>query len=509
MAVKRVFATIGAPVLLAMWTLAIGQAEGPSSTVGEANAYPRRVTFEQARQDAEQLFSTLDALHPNLYARIAAAEFGALQRRTLAEIASRRDGEGRVSLQDLDSILQFAAAALRDGHTQVGRYPGIEPLDQWGAQFPPFWLDARDGHFFIRQATDQALAGSELVAVNGTPAAEFFRPILDRCSGETLTWKATRLVAEQPFWLASSRVFGTAPAAYKLSVRDADGGGVRERVVKTVDAWEYSALFSYEPAFQPDFGRSPVEPGTRVEFPGGGQVARLVYPECASGQAAAEALGNIFRQLDGAHTQDLILDLRGNSGGSTPAVESLFRHLYAGKYRGMSQIGSRRQEGAPTPQVQVVKIPERAHPKPAAFYSGRVYLLVDNGTFSSAVYFAAMFRDYRAGTIVGYETGGVPVGAFSAQPFTLRNSRIECSVSTRQMWPSNPQAGDDRHGVLPDVPLSPKLLAPYRDEADPALAFTLEYIRSARQGERSAAKLWKQLLTPGTGKQARRSEPAQ
>lgn len=92
-----------------------------------------------------------------------------------------------------------------------------------------------------------------------------------------------------------------------------------------------------------------------------------------------------------------------------------------------------------------------------------------------------MFRDYRAGMIVGYETGGVPICYGESIGFHLKNSRIEFTVSDKMFWPSEPRPGDDEHGVLPDVPLNAELLEPYRSDPDPVLAFTLAYLRNARE----------------------------
>ena len=114
--------------------------------------------------------------------------------------------------------------------------------------------------------------------------------------------------------------------------------------------------------------------------------------------------------------------------------------------------------------------------RPRAFYTGRVYLLIDNDVFSSAVYFSLLIRDYQVGKIVGYETGGVPQSFGNTHSFALKNSGIECNVSDRMLYAPKPRPDDDRHGVLPDIPLDRKLLAPYAKEADPALAYALKSI---------------------------------
>ena len=87
--------------------------------------------------------------------------------------------------------------------------------------------------------------------------------------------------------------------------------------------------------------------------------------------------------------------------------------------------------------------------------------------------FAAAFRDYQIGTIVGFETGGVPIHFGQAPTLKLAHSGISFQAPTAQYFPPKRRAGDDRQGVMPDLPMTEKLLAPYSGEADPVLAATL------------------------------------
>ncbi len=131
-------------------------------------------------------------------------------------------------------------------------------------------------------------------------------------------------------------------------------------------------------------------------------------------------------------------------------------------------------------RVSSQEVSESTHPKPAAFFTGQTYLLIDNGTFSSATDFAAMFRDYNVGTILGYETGGVPTSFGDMHMFTLRHSAIPCGVSFKRFYAPKPKPGDDVRGVQPDVPWNDALLKDFANERDPGLAFTLRYLRDHR-----------------------------
>ena len=129
------------------------------------------------------------------------------------------------------------------------------------------------------------------------------------------------------------------------------------------------------------------------------------------------------------------------------------------------------------PPLKEYDFKEMTLPAPDAFFAGRVHLMIDHMTASAAMSLAELFRDYRAGTTVGYETSGVPEAFGSYNDFTLKNSSIRCHVSYKKLWPPKPRPGDDKHGVTPDVPLDRTVLKPYAGEPDPALAFLLDRIR--------------------------------
>jgi C-terminal processing protease CtpA/Prc len=233
--------------------------------------------------------------------------------------------------------------------------------------------------------------------------------------------------------------------------------------------------------------------GTKVEFFDSGATAHFMCASLQRSAAEKENIDRIFEEVKAKGSRNLILDVRGNHGGQSDMAEHLFRYLYDGKFRVFSKVRAKASLDI-LPQLPLLARPlvavltghvvshsmgERAFRKPDAFFPGHAYLLIDNGSFSMATSFAAMFRDYKVGTIIGYETGGYADSFGGPHPFTLKNSRIRCFVSWTQNVPSKPRTEDGEHGVVPDVPLDEQKLADFRSEQDPVLAFTLRYIRSS------------------------------
>ncbi len=448
-----------------------------------------RLSRAEAMQDAQQFFTTLRHVHPKLLGKVTENQFRELRKQTISGIETKLDAHDEIALEDLASLLYYAGAYFHDGHTSVHWWTPLDELHTRGKRFPAFRLTFDNGRVVIAAAKDRSLADAELLAVNGVPAMEFLRPILDRCSGETAAFRSARFVADESFWYFLTNLFGS-EQGYRLKIRDA-GGEERDSVLETLPYAEYRA-------FRESEGGEPYWPnrqGIKVEFPDSGATAHFLFPSFLASQEARKKIDQAFEEVKARGSHNLILDIRGNGGGESSMAEHLFRYLYAGKFRSFRQIRfkasweilplipwfARPMGVLVRGHVFGIAMPENSAPKPAAFFQGRVYLLVNGGSFSMASSFATMVRDYKVGTILGYETGGMPVTFGGPYHFTLKHSRIPCTVSWTQNFPPMAWPGDEEHGVIPDVPLNAQRLAEFSRERDPVLAFTLRYVHSAEE----------------------------
>ncbi len=448
--------------------------------------HPERISKSAALEDLNQFFKTLKRVHPNLLAKVTENDCHKLQEQTAAGITKSTNPNGEIPVEEFASLLYYAAAYFKDGHTFVGWETPLNESNTRGRRFPAFRLLYDNGRFVIAAANDRTIAGLELVSVNDVPVLEFLRPILDRQSGEMLAFRAARFLGNEAFWYYMTNLFA-AGQRYMLRLRDPQGK-YQEVALETLSWAEYQA-------FRNQGGVEPFRPnrqGTKVEFFDSGATAHFMYSSFRLSAAEKEKIDRIFQEVKAKGSRNLILDLRGNGGGESAMGEDIFRYFYDGKFRSLREVRIKASWdilplvpwwGRPIAAVlrgRVVShsMAEHTAPKPDAFFSGRTYLLTDNGSFSMSAIFAAMFRDYKAGTILGYETGGLPQTFGGPYHFTLKNSRIPCAVSWTEDLPAKPWPGDQEHGVIPDVPLSEKTLADFKTEQDPVLAFTLRYVKT-------------------------------
>jgi hypothetical protein len=435
------------------------------------------VTVAEAREDLEQYFATLERVHPNLFGNADRGEYPRIRQRALDEAVAKVDAGGLIHKADFMAALSHAAAFFQDGHTHLEAPLSPESLKQ--KQLPPFFLDVRDGHWMIAAANDPALRGLELTAVDGQPILEIFRPVLERTSGETAIFRMAMAAYMQPFSIEHTALVQTAPASYRLALRD----GAGREIVRTALSVDFAHYWALLPASARE--RWQNQAATHVEFPGDSKIARLIYPAFHDSEADRKSIDEAFRKIRDNGATDLIVDLRGNGGGTDTIADVLFSYLYSGPFRQFSEYRVKVSKDVfpdklPGPEGSTLPHPigETSHARPEAFFKGRVYLLTDHMTFSTAVSFTTMFRDYRVGKSLGFETGGVPVCSGESKNFTLRHSGIAFTVSDKMFWPPKPRPGDDRHGVIPDVPFTREMLAPYAIEPDPVLAYALQFVRA-------------------------------
>lgn len=449
-----------------------------------------RISQAEAIDDVHQFFSTMQRVHPDLLAKVDFKEYIKLKQQTLDGIAKKLDKDGKISVDELAYLLYYAAAYFQDGHTSVQWQMQPNESNTQGKQFPPFRLNCENGRFVVAAAKNKSIEGSEIISIDGKPVREFLKPILDRCSGETLAFKAVRFTSKQSFWYSFTNLLASTESL-KLRLRDARGKESAQSV-ETVSFADFQKLKDN----MLERLRQRVKQGPQVHFLDSGRIAHFIYPAFIWNEDEKKKINGVFEEIKAKKTQELIIDIRANGGGTSNMGDFIFSYLYGKKFCPFSKIRVKLSRDVLSSVAKDWEIPEEAEldgvivnwqigdqssPKPPAFFSGRVFLLVDNGTFSAAADFATMFRDYGVGKILGYETGGIPNCFGDVYSFNLTNSGIGCGVSWKQFFGPKPRLGDDEHGILPDIPASSEMLRAYHNEEDPVLALTLDHVKKTRK----------------------------
>jgi C-terminal processing protease CtpA/Prc len=118
--------------------------------------------------------------------------------------------------------------------------------------------------------------------------------------------------------------------------------------------------------------------------------------------------------------------------------------------------------------------PKKPKENPLRFH-GRLFILIGPGTFSTAVGFAAAVKDYKLGTLIGEETGGLATSFGDYYPFDLPNTRLWVFVSHKRIF--RPSGEDDGRGVLPDYEVK-QSITDSQEGIETVMEFTKQLIKS-------------------------------
>jgi hypothetical protein len=180
-----------------------------------------------------------------------------------------------------------------------------------------------------------------------------------------------------------------------------------------------------------------------------------------------DSAGRFMKEADA-----IVLDLRGNSGGDSTAVQYLVSH-FAQEDLAVGTFRSRK-----TGALAAVRINE--HLPAGRIRNKPIYLVVDKGTASAAEYIAYHLQQTGMATIVGERTSGA---ANTATSFPITPSFVLMVSTGRPVHPLT-QTNWEGTGVEPDIAASPL------DAVQRAHAAALQHLASSATPARRYAIDW-------------------
>lgn len=223
-------------------------------------------------------------------------------------------------------------------------------------------------------------------------------------------------------------------------------------------------------------------------------------------------LNEVFTKLDSAKTKHLILDLRGNPGGSLDQVADFYAYLAKEDYvfAKPAEVETRlpftknfynRYSNPLSVVVQTLVFPffaadnlYRISKKDGQLYyrfkqskikspnelgfKGEIYVLIDGGSFSASSIIASKLHGTKSAMFIGEETGGAYNGTVAGQMklITLPNSKVTYNFGVMNIGTPHQQEPDG-FGIKPDVYVVPTV-EDFINDIDTELERTLEIIRA-------------------------------
>ena len=343
--------------------------------------------------------------------------------------------------------------------------PNLIPLQLWFIGNQAFIAKNFSGN-------DSLIPGDEIISINGQTIREILNQLLPLIpsDGYNLTMKYRALYLQFPTWFRLIDLTNK----YNLLVARA---GVYSNIL--IQGGNFNGLVREGFLKEPDLPK-------QLEFKIANQTGILVIHSFAKtmiekgGQHFKPFIENAFRELEENHIQNLIVDLRDNTGGSDPYAAFFTSYFFDKPFRYWDRI-----EVTEAIAKQIKGLAIRAFYRPpiqrdsiwlwqkgkhtdefdfyteqlpaSTPYKGRTFILINGFCMSSCADVAAVLSYNKKAVFIGEETGGAYEGNNSGMmPETkMEPFHFTLSVPLQKYYNAVDLSNHNGRGIIPDYPIDP------------------------------------------------------
>jgi hypothetical protein len=349
-----------------------------------------------------------------------------------------RDG---MSELDLYRILTPIVVKVRCGHSGIFLSSAAEARLRARQPYLPILVRILDGHLFVLSPLQAAAppAMSEITAINGRPAADTIRSLMDYVTADGENVSRKLYVAGRLFNDLYALFIDQSPE-FRVEYRAPDGS---------------AGAFDLRGISKAELERQASSAGFPYGLPEGPQRNSFSNDQAAAAVLTVRTFqfltgrpdfekffDQAFDAMQETGAKALILDLRGNWGGDPEAASYLFARL-------IREPEPYFAEGTPLYGPLT-----RALPPAQNAFSGRLIVLTDGACFSSTGHLCSLLRFHGLGTFLGEETGGSWATTDSSADYPLRRTgmRLRSSNAVYRTAVSGLPPG---RGIVPDEEVEP------------------------------------------------------
>ncbi len=455
-------------------------AQDSTPSPGTTTAWTQKLSSAALLEDAQVLKEVLLALHPGLTRYQPASVFEA-NHKTL-ELALNQD----LTIEEAYIAFSKFVTSIQCGHTIVNPWNQQEAVKQRlfdTANKLPFTFQLIDRRMIVVRnvSNNETLkAGSEILSIDGIPVDQIVDSLLTVTpadgtnNGKRLNkLQLTGLIKHEYFDIYFPLFFAVKNGTF--NIKASTNGKTFDTVVHAITTAERKTRLSESFGLVPDSYDALWE----LKFPQK-NTAYLKLGTFVTWQMEMDwkaFLQDAFAEMQDRKTTHLILDIRGNEGGSGDVMDFLQKNLTDKPVTLKAKRNVVRYNKVPdeirpylsTWDEKVFDISWRVVAEKDGFftsrfekaedktiepgktpYTGKLYLLVDAANSSATFHLAQVFKNNDLGTIIGEETGGNLKGTNGGMMFFLNlpNSTIEIDVPIYATYPLTEQP--DR-GLRPEV----------------------------------------------------------
>lgn len=437
-------------LLFAIISYAILAQTAPKSGKYQFDTYP----VELLKQDLNDLYNKLDSTHYNLFHKYPKHYFDSVK--TDIEAAINRpmnQCEFYFTLLPLFNLLE-------DGHTMLGfSFKHLKAFSTQGGKFLPLKVFINNQNVYVVENYSEIKIPlySKVTAVNDVKVEDIIEKLkimtnneLADSENDYMSFFFPRIL--YPLYGFDS-IFNIRYETVNNSIEAATLNGIRYEDFTFEDAPAY--LF----------------------YKLNNKTAVLDINLCEGKSGFPSFCDSVFSLIQNDETENLIIDLRDNPGGTTFLGDTLLTYLTNKKF---SQYPKRSCKYSPYSREKSDSIfsmtynenLERSFDNPKLF-KGNIFALTNINTYSAASIMAATLQCYKIAKIIGQETGGTQIFFGENVQLELPNSKLKFLVSFQIEY--SPCGKSWNNGIIPDYEI-PVNIEDMRNGKDTEIEFVKELI---------------------------------
>jgi hypothetical protein len=413
-------------------------------------------------QDMEKVIESFDRIAPMPYLRVDSTTIRLKRDSILSTLSDT------VSIQDGRKKLASFIASYRLGHSQMTFW---QPYLDSVAHFP-FRVNIRNYRLFIsaNHSTSEAIApGMEIISVNGVSASRLIAELTD-CMSLELRETREYYVAAMIDYLVRFYFNWNSPT-FRMTLKNPDGQEITGDFVK-VKKEQHTIV-------------NDNDTGLYLEYPNDSTAKlRITKFHGFKKKAYRQFMQSAFREIGEKGSRFLVIDIRGNGGGNSNHLRELAAYVAKGKisFEGKAMrkttteskkhfrsiffkwytyplyplvyiIPSARElfvkkDGSLTiTEEKTEKLKRVKYP-----FTGKVFMLVDRGTYSTSSMLASCFQCHGIAKIVGIGPGEPTIGDGDGVDVVLPYTGCHFSVGTGLWYNPCYDKADQNNLLIPDIP---------------------------------------------------------
>jgi len=436
------------------YTVVHGQIDNPKFTV------------VQLKEDFSLLRTALEQAHPALYKFSSKSSMDSLFN------AIDKSIDKEMTEAQFLTLISPVFGKIKCGHTRIYPSDNYRKYVMTSAKMFPFEIKIIDNKLYIVKnlsADSTVKLGTEIDSINKVPASKILPELLSRTWADGLNQTMKYKVFEQSFNIWYSIVYGECDNFSIVAVSPETHKTISFTVpaITMAERKKVSAIRTKKP-----IDRQPIQFKLIDDL---AQTAVLTVktfsPEIFkhNGTDYNKFIDSIFTIIKNKNIPKLIIDLRDNNGGDVVFMSNLFSYIADKEYNLLNYAQFKTNKPLDYLDKDTTDFYkfitdskgnyfwkdtkddwyETYQPNKNNF-KGKVYILINGGSFSSSGFFCSLFQYYKRGKIIGEEAGGSSVCNDCHDNLVLPNTKINTEIARCTFSMNLPGIKYDGHGIIPD-----------------------------------------------------------